>query len=261
VSGGGGTGQGRCRLLLTRLKLRIRFEAMKLQKGKPEWEGPLWPASDRGFSTSAVARYTGVKEKAIVNLAERRIVVPEIMGPSGSGSRRMYSPRNIIQVGVVSMITSLGLPSSICRVALSQLDDAGFYAQPRWKRFALVISSNPFVEFVYGIVEKGVVTNRGNLTGFRPGGFLDMRVVETDPKRKLIDQLREAWGKDSSSRPKRKASSSSVREFSGHEKTMIRESFDHLGLEMPVAVVMRMDQVVRFIEVRAYGDALRDVKL
>jgi DNA-binding transcriptional MerR regulator len=64
---------------------------------------------ETGYGRRDVLRITGVSYRQLDHWARREIVVPSVRGASGSGSRRLYSFRDIVAIRMLKRLTDAGV--------------------------------------------------------------------------------------------------------------------------------------------------------
>lgn len=76
---------------------------MEIDLGLPQ------PPAETGYGPGEVRRITDVTYRQLDHWDRRGIVVPSIRGASGSGSRRLYSFRDILAVRMLKRLTDAGV--------------------------------------------------------------------------------------------------------------------------------------------------------
>src|SRR5262245_5041058 len=69
---------------------------------------PSAPA-ETGYGRRDVLRITGVTYRQLDHWARREIVAPSVRSASGSGSRRLYSFRDIVAIRMLKRLTDAGV--------------------------------------------------------------------------------------------------------------------------------------------------------
>ena len=77
--------------------------------------------SNRTYSTNDVAQMTGFSVRQIGYWAKQRIIVPSVQQAYGSGTRRRYSPDDLLQLRFVRQLTEHGWSVQKIREAINKL--------------------------------------------------------------------------------------------------------------------------------------------
>ena len=70
---------------------------------------------NRSFLTKKAGSFSNVPPRTVQSWAERELIVPDIANTSGTGSKRRYSLRNCIEIGIVKSLSEN-------RLALKKVD-------------------------------------------------------------------------------------------------------------------------------------------
>lgn len=62
-----------------------------------------------------VLRETGVTPRQLTHWAETGVIVPSVLRPDGSGTRRGYSPADVQRVRILKELASLRMPVLVMR--------------------------------------------------------------------------------------------------------------------------------------------------
>ena len=149
------------------------------------------------FSTAHVATAVNSNRKFVINLADRRVVEPDLRGEPGAGRGRLYSWKNCVQVAVVRAIKTMGLSTKEAKSALDLLEEKKFWTSYHLDGFALVMMVDPFfdwleIEEIAKLAEKKGITEE--LRGAK--GLFDMQLFRYDHDKDLFEQIRKACGVD-----------------------------------------------------------------
>ncbi|MDJ1370378.1 MerR family transcriptional regulator [Gulosibacter molinativorax] len=78
-----------------------------------------------GYRGAVAARVAGITYRQLDYWARTNLVEPSIQDASGSGSKRLYSFRDILVLKLVKRLLETGISLQQIRVAVEQLHDAG----------------------------------------------------------------------------------------------------------------------------------------
>ncbi|MBV9167248.1 MAG: hypothetical protein JO321_07550 [Solirubrobacterales bacterium] len=67
-------------------------------------------AGDQSFTLSEIARRLEVPQHRLIHLCEKGVVVPDVHGPAGRGSSRVFSSRNFLELAVALRLREMMLP-------------------------------------------------------------------------------------------------------------------------------------------------------
>lgn len=77
--------------------------------------------NEQGFSSKLTAEIAGITYRQLDYWARRDIVRPSLIGASGSGSRRLYSYRDLLELRVIKTLIDSGIKLQQVRKALDYL--------------------------------------------------------------------------------------------------------------------------------------------
>ena len=77
----------------------------------------------RGFIKKEVAKLIGVRPSLVQYYTDQRVVVPEISAPSGKGTRRVYSKRNLFQILITKRLVENGVPLGEAKGIIEAFED------------------------------------------------------------------------------------------------------------------------------------------
>lgn len=75
----------------------------------------------KGFLSRQAGSFSGVPQRTVQGWTERGLITPDIAGTTGTGSRRLYSVENCIQIGIIKALTTQGLPIRQISFIMSQM--------------------------------------------------------------------------------------------------------------------------------------------
>ncbi len=99
--------------------------------GQAEGQGTLFDGDfslvpdDLGFRGPVACRVVGITYRQLDYWARTGLVVPEIRAAEGSGSKRLYSFRDLLLLKVVKSLLDIGISLQQIRVAINHLHQRG----------------------------------------------------------------------------------------------------------------------------------------
>ncbi len=142
--------------------------------------------SDVGFSGKAAAEVVGITYRQLDYWARTDLIRPELADAKGSGSRRKYSYRNLLELKLVKTMLDSGIKLESVREAFSYIrqnlreDVASAHLVIAGSSAVLVRDDAELIEVVKGQQAQGVLNlNLVTLDGLR--GELDTAVHELHP--------------------------------------------------------------------------------
>lgn len=141
---------------------------------------------DEGFSGKAAAEVVGITYRQLDYWARTDLIRPELADAKGSGSRRKYSYRNLLELKLVKTMLDSGIKLESVREAFTYLRDnlhedvASAHLVIAGSSAVLVRDDAELIEVVKGQHAQGVLNvNLVTLDGLR--GELDHAVHELRP--------------------------------------------------------------------------------
>ena len=141
---------------------------------------------DEGFSGKAAAEVVGITYRQLDYWARTDLIRPELADAKGSGSRRRYSYRNLLELKLVKTMLDSGIKLESVREAFTYLrsnlgeDIASARLVIAGSSAVLVRDDAEMIEVVNGLHGQGVLNlNLVTLDGLK--GELDAAVLELRP--------------------------------------------------------------------------------
>lgn len=69
----------------------------------------------RDFENRDVARIVGVNPRTLIDWSKRGLVIPEVQDAAGTGTRRRYSERNLVELAIAKTLLADGIKRDIVR--------------------------------------------------------------------------------------------------------------------------------------------------
>lgn len=143
-----------------------------------------------GYQGSVAARVAGITYRQLDYWARTDFVEPSIQDANGSGSKRLYSFRDILVLKLVKRLLETGISLQQIRVAVAQLHDAGITDLARITLMSdgasvyLCTSNDEVIDLVqrgqgvFGIFVGGLLQEVGD-------NLAEVQIQESDPRDEL----------------------------------------------------------------------------
>lgn len=76
---------------------------------------------DASFFSKKAGSFSGVPARTVQSWAERNLIMPEVADTTGTGSRRLYSVLNCIEIGIIKALTESRLSLKFVKEALDYI--------------------------------------------------------------------------------------------------------------------------------------------